>query len=168
MKKILLAASILAALSSATAVEAANAVAQPFTPAHRFSSQDLAAFADARIAALKAGLQLKPEQDKNWPAMEAALRDVAKARIARAEEWRDKGPTTFETDPIAALQRRAQSMTARAAELDKLAAAARPLYDSLDDAQKRRFGALLKVAIAGRMHGMRGAMRHGDPGAGIE
>jgi hypothetical protein len=30
-------------------------------------------------------------------------------------------------------------LSARAADLQKLAAAAKPLYDSLDDSQKRRF-----------------------------
>lgn len=167
MKKILLAALAVAALSSTTALEAAGATAQPFSRAHRFSSQDMAAFADARIAALKAGLQLEPEQEKNWPALETALRDVAKARIARVEEWRDKAPAIFETDPIGALHRRAQDMTARAAELDKLAAAAKLLYDSLDDAQKRRFGALVKAAIAERRH-MRRMMDHGAFGAAPE
>lgn len=168
MKKILLAALAAAALSSSTAAEAGSALAQPFARAHRFSPQDMAAFADARIAALKAGLQLKPEQEKNWPALETALRDVAKARIARVEEWRDKAPAIFETDPIGALQRRAQDMTARAAELDKLAAAAKPLYDSLDNAQKRRFGALVKAAIAERRHMMRRMTEHGEFGAGPE
>ena len=44
----------------------------------------------ARIAALKAGLRLTPAQEKNWSALETALRDVAKDRAARAIEWREK------------------------------------------------------------------------------
>ena len=36
-------------------------------------------------------------------------------------------------------------MTARAASLKKLADAAEPLYKSLDDGQKRRFGMLLRM-----------------------
>ncbi len=123
----------------------------------------MTAFADARIAALKAGLQVKPEQEKNWPALEAALRDAAKARIARMAEWREKAPAPFETDPLGALQRRAHYMTARAGELEKLAAAAKPLYDSLDEAQRRRFGALVKAAIEARMRHM-GGMGHMGPG----
>ncbi len=149
MKKVLLAALAAAALNVAPA-EAAGVKAEPFSRPSRFSSQDLTAFADARIAALKAGLQLTPGQEKNWPALETALRDNAKARIARYEQWRDSAPATFETDPIGALQRRAQTMTARAGELEKVAAAAKPLYDSLDENQKRRFGALVKAAIAER------------------
>ena len=35
----------------------------------KFSAEDFAAFTDARIAALKAGLRLTPAQEKNWPAL---------------------------------------------------------------------------------------------------
>jgi hypothetical protein len=38
------------------------------------------AFTDARIAALKTALRLTPEQEKNWPAVEQALRDISKER----------------------------------------------------------------------------------------
>ena len=46
----------------------------------RMSAEDRAAFVDARIAALKAGLELTPDQAKNWPAFEQALRDMAQLR----------------------------------------------------------------------------------------
>jgi len=39
-------------------------------------SEDRAAFADARIAALHAGLKLNADQGKNWPAFEQALREL--------------------------------------------------------------------------------------------
>src|SRR5262249_42211130 len=48
--------------------------------ASRLSAEDVGAFADARIASLKAGLKLTAEQEKNWPAVEAAMRDLAKER----------------------------------------------------------------------------------------
>jgi hypothetical protein len=44
----------------------------------RFSREDRAAFLDARIAALKAGLELNAEQEKNWPPLESAMRDLAR------------------------------------------------------------------------------------------
>ena len=50
-----------------------------FEHRHRLSPEDRAAFIDARIAALKAGLELTPDQAKNWPAFEQALRDMAQA-----------------------------------------------------------------------------------------
>ena len=49
----------------------------------RPSIQDLSAFTDARLAALKAGLTLTADQEKNWPAFEQAARDVAKLRSDR-------------------------------------------------------------------------------------
>src|SRR4051812_46826280 len=47
------------------------------------SAADWDAFTDARIAALRAGLQLTPDQAKNWPVVEQAIRDMAKARQER-------------------------------------------------------------------------------------
>ena len=46
----------------------------------RPGAADIAAFGDARIAALHAGLKLTAEQEKLWPPVEAALRDLAKQR----------------------------------------------------------------------------------------
>src|SRR5216683_787742 len=50
----------------------------------RMSPEDRAAFTDARIAAVKAGLKLNPDQEKLWPPVETAVRDFAKLRIDRA------------------------------------------------------------------------------------
>jgi len=115
--------------------------------AHRaFSAADAAAFTNARIAALKAGLELSPAQEKLWPAFEATLRDIAKARAARAAEWREKSKEAHENrDMLEMLRTGGKALAARGAELEKLADAAKPLYDSLDEAQKRRFGVLLHM-----------------------
>jgi hypothetical protein len=52
-------------------------------------------------------------------------------------------------------------LSARSTEMEKLAEAAKPLYDSLDDAQKRRFRPLLHMAIGKHWrHGHEG-FRHG-------
>ena len=51
----------------------------------KLSADDMRAFADARIAALHAGLELRPDQEKNWPPFEQALRAAAKDRIDRLE-----------------------------------------------------------------------------------
>ena len=50
----------------------------------RMNPEDRAAFADARIAAVHAGLKLTPDQEKLWPPVETAVRDFAKMRIDRA------------------------------------------------------------------------------------
>jgi len=111
---------------------------------HQLAAEHIAAFTDARIAALKAGLKLTPAQEKNWPALETTLRDVAKARSARAADWRDKAKELRERhDVIEGLRLHEKGLSARSAELGKIADAAKPLYDSLDDRQKHRFGVLL-------------------------
>ena len=150
-KHILIAATtaLLALPSLPSAVFAAPTEAFEDAAAHhlKFSAEDFAAFTDARIAALKAGLKLTPEQEKNWPALEAALRQQAKARAARIAERREKVEEPREhRSVIEGLQQSAKRLAARSAELEKLADAAKPLYDSLDDAQKGRFQVLLHIA----------------------
>jgi zinc resistance-associated protein len=111
---------------------------------HRFSPADLKAFTDARIAALKAGLELTPDQEKNWPPVEQAIRDMAQARQARWAEMREKFKSE---DGIAKLRARADAMTQRAADLKKLADAAEPLYRTLSDDQKHRLHFLVRMMM---------------------
>jgi zinc resistance-associated protein len=47
------------------------------------------------------------------------------------------------------LRQGADAMTTRAANLKKLADAAEPLYKSLDEGQKHRFGMLLRMGSRG-------------------
>jgi zinc resistance-associated protein len=117
------------------------------------SAVDVAAFADAHIAALHAGLQLTPEQEKNWPALESALKDVAKQRSDRfaARASADKPKT-----PIERLALRAQGLTARGATLKKVADAAGPLYASLNADQQHRFVVLARLGGGAHRHGHHG------------
>lgn len=144
-KHLLLTAAI---LSLSLPISAASAQPPGRGPEHHpaFSAADAAAFTNARIAALKAGLELTPTQEKLWPAFEATLRDIAKARAERLGEWREKREEAREKlDVLAMLHAGSKALAARGAELEKLADAAKPLYDSLDEAQKRRFGVLLHM-----------------------
>jgi hypothetical protein len=152
MKKHLLIAAAVAALSLPVLSSGVFAAPpQQQDGAHwRLSDEDRAALVDARIAGLKAGLKLTPAQEKNWPALEAAIRDRAKAR---ASEWAEKRKEhEGHHNVIEGLQHRAKALEARAAELVKFSEAAKPLYESLDEGQKRRFGALLRGFGGGR-HG---------------
>ena len=111
-----------------------------FQQHYRPTAQDMAAFTDARVAALKAGLQLTPDQAKNWPPFEQALRDMAKLHIERMQARQagsqpDQAPAT----PFDRLAQRADSMSKAGAALKQIADTGTPLYQSLDDAQKRRF-----------------------------
>src|SRR5262244_784910 len=126
----------------------------------QFSADDLRAFGEARLAALKAGLTLTPEQEKNWPAFEQAARDWAKVRIERRTAMRNAPATD---DPVERLRQRATSLSETGAALKKLADATDPLYKSLDENQKRRFAILNRVAGMGRA-GLRGREGRGAGG----
>ena len=121
----------------------------------RPGAADIAAFGDARIAALHAGLKLTAEQEKLWPPVEAALRDLAKQRSERfAARANAEGPK----DPIERLNLRADVMGQRATGLKKLADAAGPLYKSLDELQKHRFVMLARLGDRQGGRGNRGHM----------
>jgi hypothetical protein len=114
----------------------------------RPSPEDMGAFVDARIAALHAGLRLNPDQEKSWPAFEQALRESARLRMERRAAEHNEPPAT---GPVDRLQRRADAMTTRGAAMKRVADAAAPLYQSLDDAQKNRFRVLARFGH--RHHG---------------
>jgi len=111
----------------------------------RMNPQDRAAFVDARIAAVHAGLKLNADQEKLWPPVEAAVRDFAKLRIDRANARMNAVRNDSEgqqNDPVARLRQRADDMAGTSAALKKIADAADPLYKTLDEGQKRRLAVL--------------------------
>ncbi len=115
---------------------------------HRPSAADMAAFTDARIAALKAGLELTADQQKNWPAFEQALRDLAQLRVARIEareQHQQQQQGQSQSGPFDRLARQADNLAKRSAALKKVADAGGPLYQSLTDAQKERFKTLARM-----------------------
>jgi zinc resistance-associated protein len=109
-------------------------------PHWAFSPADHAAFVDARIAALHAGLKLTPDQEKLWPPVEAALRAGAKSAHERHEKLRGEAHTD---DLIAFLRRISEAATARGETLKAIADAAAPLYATLTEDQKHRLPILL-------------------------
>ena len=121
----------------------------------------MAAFTDARIAALKAGLELTPDQAKNWPAFEQAVRDAAQLRIQRMQEREARRQQQGQNaqgnaqatrqampkprprrNPFERMAHRADRMAKSSAALKKIADAGAPLYQSLTDDQKARFRTL--------------------------
>jgi hypothetical protein len=122
----------------------------------RLSPEDRAALTDARIAGLRAGLKLSPAQEKNWPAVESALRERAKLRAERFEQFQKlreqrRADPSQRGDMLERMRQRADLMATSAASMKKLADAIDPLYKSLDDSQKQRF-ALLYRAGGERRH----------------
>jgi zinc resistance-associated protein len=119
------------------------------------SIEDMRAFGEARLAALRAGLMLSAEQEKNWPAFETAARDLRNLRLERITAMRN-APAPQE--PSERLRHRATAMVQTAAALQKLSEALDPLYRSLDESQKRRF------ALLSRLGGSRGEHFRGRDG----
>ena len=133
---------------------------------------DHQAFLDARLAGLKAGLQLTSDQDKLWPPFEAAVRDAAKLHMDQMKSMMERmgkmrqmmqgmgesegmGAAAPAVSPVDRLEAIGQRMSALGGAIEKVAGAAKPLYASLDDSQKRRF------AVLGRALFMMGHGHHG-------
>jgi hypothetical protein len=160
LKKTLAAGTIAVMLAGASIAFAAQGTREH--RAWRPNAEDAAAFTDARIAGLKAGLKLTAEQEKNWPAVETAIRELAQQRAEHAKQRAERRTERREArrnggdkaprhrDMIARLRQGADAMSDRAAGMKKLADASEPLYQSLDDGQKRRFGMLLRMGARGK------------------
>jgi zinc resistance-associated protein len=125
------------------------------------NTEDLRAFGEARLAGLKAGLMLTPEQEKNWPAFEQAARDFGKLRMDRVTAMRNAPRSD---DPVERLRQRATALSDTGTAMKKLADATDPLYKSLDDSQKRRFAVLNRVGGQGMDHRMDERFRGRDGG----
>jgi hypothetical protein len=168
MKKVFLAGIAALAIAGSTVAYAQNR--QWFHEHMRISPEDRAAFADARIAAVHAGLKLTADQEKLWPAVETAARDFAKLRIDRANARMNAKPEDAQTpeDPVARLRMRADNMAATAAAMKKIADAADPLYKTLDEGQKRRLAFLTHRGghEGWRQRGMDRGGEDGDRGFG--
>ncbi len=124
---------------------------------HRWNSlskEDRAAFLDARIAGIHAGLRLSPDQEKLWPAVEGAVRDMARTMTDYGDKARSGERPK---DPIDGMQRMAEFTIVRGEAMKKVASAAAPLYATLTQEQKDR---LPKLAHPGMRERMGIWMRH--------
>ena len=154
LKTILAGTTALAVVTGASLASAQSPSAGPAS--QRITAADLNALTDARIAIVKAALQLTPDQERYWPAIEEAIRARAKDRITRIEavttgiaERADR--STMENlrdrNPVEFLNRRADALAQRSADIKKLAAAWQPLYQTLTQDQKRRMGFVAVVVL---------------------
>ncbi|WGD29992.1 Spy/CpxP family protein refolding chaperone [Ancylobacter sp. WKF20] len=133
-----------AALSLAFALPAAAQATPPAEPAITmvdiYSEADAQAALDARLIALKTVIGLKPDQEKLWTPVEAALRQAAKNANDRAVARAKAEPAQNFLD---VLERVADAEAARAADLKSVISAAKPLVAALSEEQKRRIPAFL-------------------------
>lgn len=116
----------------------------------RFSPEDMNAFIDAHIAAIHAGLKLSADQEKLWPPVEAAIRNLATLHASHMQGMR-QARGMMASDPVGLLRAMADRMSQGSDAMRKLADAASPLYATLDEAQKRRLQVLVRMGGRGMM-----------------
>src|SRR4051794_1051494 len=87
-------------------VGAPLAHAQQATPAPagtsgsgQLSQADFKVLTDIRVGVIKAALQLTPEQEKLWPAVEEAIRARAETRYRRLAALRERMGQARDVDP---------------------------------------------------------------------
>jgi hypothetical protein len=107
--------------------------------------------ANARIAAIKAGLELTPDQQQKWGAYQQSLQDLVQFRSqrmqARQAAQQNNAQAKGGGDPFARLSSRSDAMTQSAPLVKKMADAGEPLYQSLSDTQKERFKMLARALL---------------------
>ncbi|MFG1379153.1 Spy/CpxP family protein refolding chaperone [Xanthobacter autotrophicus] len=140
---------LVAALTGALLIAAPAAQAQtvpsagvpPEPPAvELYSPADAQAVLEARLLALKTVMTLTPEQQKLWPPVEAAIREVAKLSAARRAE---RAKATAPADFVDILDRIADAEAMRAKDLKTVTHALKPLVAALTPEQQRRIPAFL-------------------------
>jgi LTXXQ motif family protein len=149
MRRFTIAAVAVLAIAGSTAVYAQRSWFSDHMHHVRMNPEDRAAYADAKIAAVHAGLKLNADQEKLWPPVESAVRNLVKIRLdrgnARMPSDRDGQGAQSSDDPVVRLREHADTMAATADAMKKIADAADPLYKTLDDGQKRRLAVLTRM-----------------------
>jgi LTXXQ motif family protein len=146
MKRTLLGALAALALStSGFALTAATAQSDQ-QPSHAERMQHWAAdretLLDAKLAGMKAGLGLNADQEKLWAPFESAVKDAAKARMEAMQQMMQTRMQGERLSPVDRLDAVADRLAQGAADIKKIADAAKPLYASLDASQKEKFALL--------------------------
>jgi zinc resistance-associated protein len=140
MKRTLLGMLAAAALSASAAAESD----QP--PTHAELVQRWAeASLDAQLKSMKTSLRLTADQEKDWGPFESAVRDGGKARVLALQKEQSANLSPMDRN-LAKADRLAESQ----ANLQKMVEAAKPLYASLDDAQKHKFITLGRMLVPER------------------
>ena len=100
---------------------------------------------DAQLKGLKTSLRLTADQDKDWGPFESAVKDAEKARVLALQKEQSSNLSPMDRNSAKA-DRFAQGQ----ADLEKIIEAAKPLYQSLDGAQKHKFIALGRMLVPER------------------
>jgi hypothetical protein len=145
---------VVAALAVSASAFGLTAAAESDQPSRSERMQHWAAdretMLDAKLAGMKAGLQLTADQDKLWAPFESAVKGAAKARMDAMQQMMQTRGQGEQMSPIDHLEAMADRLTQGATDIKKIADAAKPLYASLDDSQKHKFGMLGRMLMPER------------------
>ncbi len=97
---------------------------------------------DAKLAGMKAALGLSADQEKLWDPFASAVKDAAKARMDAMQKMMQTRDQDEHMSPVDHLEAIADRLSQGAADVKKIADAAKPLYAALDASQKEKFGML--------------------------
>lgn len=147
MKRTIIACAALTMLGAGTAMAQTSAQTQTGTSDALLSPSDWNALRDARVGVIKAALQLRPDQQQYWPAVESAIRARSESRERRIAALRQRMGEAKDFDPVQLMKTRAEGLAQRADNLKKLADAWQPLYATLDQDQKRRMRVLAVLSV---------------------
>lgn len=140
MKRTLLGTLAAAALSASAAAQSDQ------QPTHAELVQRWAeASLDAQLKSMKSSLKLTADQEKDWEPFESVVREGGKARVLALQKEQSSNLSPMDRN-LAKANRLAESQ----ANLEKMIEAAKPLYASLDDAQKHKFIALGRMLVPER------------------
>jgi len=113
-------------------VHLASVAAKPAVPA-RSLTRPGAVLNDAQIASIKRRLNLTPDQERMWPSVEAALRNLSYAKTGPHKGGYDAAQAVASVDPAGA-------------DVQNLKMAAMPLIMSFSDDQMRELQSITRVA----------------------
>ena len=88
---------------------------------------------DAKLAGMKAGLGLTTDQEKLWSPFESAVKDADKSRMDAMGQMMRMHAQGERMSPVDRLEAMSDRLSQGATNVKKIADAAKPLYDSLDN-----------------------------------
>lgn len=101
---------------------------------------------EARLAYAKTALKITPAQEQQWNVLAEVLRKHARAmdeQAATRRAARDAGNQPVPANAIERLEQRQKMMQAASLRMNEVLEAAKPLYASLSDDQKKEADSLL-------------------------
>jgi hypothetical protein len=161
MKSILVAALVAGSLSAPTFALAAEGDQQT-SRAERMQhwAADRETMLDAKLAGMKAGLGLTTDQEKLWGPFESAVKDADKSRMDAMGQMMRMHPQGERMSPVDRLEAMSDRLSQGATNVKKIADVAKPLYDSLDELQKHKFGMLGRMLMPERSRFAMDMMQH--------